>query len=117
MSQPERLDDLSIQQRVDEACLAFEQAWQVHLADPEKHPRPDIEACLAVAVAVDRVPLLRELLALRRPSRFAGMGREAGTPKGRGGQGRTGRQFGSRPAPVARLRNLAPKRSGSSGVS
>ena len=64
MSQPERLNDLSIQQRVDEACLAFEQAWQAHLAGPEKHARPDIGQCLAVAVDEDRVPLLRELLAL-----------------------------------------------------
>ncbi len=64
MSQPERLDDLSIQQRVDAACLAFEQAWQAHLAGPEKHARPDVGACLAAAIAVDRVPLLRELLAL-----------------------------------------------------
>jgi hypothetical protein len=64
MSQPEELDDLSIQQRVDEACLAFEQAWQAHLADPEKHSSPDIEKCLSVADAGDRAPLLRELLAL-----------------------------------------------------
>jgi serine/threonine-protein kinase len=64
MNQPEPLNDLSIQQRVDEACLAFEQAWQAQLAGPENHARPDVGTCLAVAVASDRVPLLRELLAL-----------------------------------------------------
>jgi serine/threonine-protein kinase len=64
MSQPERLEDLSLQQRVDAACLAFEQAWQAHLGGPEKHPRPDAGRCLGGAGASDRAPLLRELLAL-----------------------------------------------------
>ena len=57
-------ESLSLQQRVDGVCLAFEAAWRVHAANPEGQPRPRLEDVLDQAAESDRPLLFRELLAV-----------------------------------------------------
>ncbi len=58
----------SAQQRIDAACVRFEEAWQAHCGRPTEVPRPVLEEHLEGA-ADDRPMLLRELLLIERAYR------------------------------------------------
>ncbi len=55
--QPDETVSLSTQRRIDEVCLAFEDAWQAGA-------RPSLEDLIAESPPSDQAPLLRELLVL-----------------------------------------------------